>query len=1258
MLPPDHARQLAQRLLDGHLALFVGAGISRLAPRQDGDVQRLPLWRDLSCLVAERCHEDPASYRDDPLELFDAIVYGQERAALERAVREILDDRPFGLSDAHRALASLPWSAILTTNYDGLLARLLEERPVGSEDGYDRLSGSDSPRLFQIHGTLDTPHTLTREDYRLWEDSHPRAYRHLESLLLSGTILFVGYSLSDPHIDSLLATVRKITRGREKRMYAWMWQTAEAQVKLLDRRDKIEVVSIAEENGWAQAFAQLAETLRGLQAVGGSGLAPVADAHAYARVQYVQALEARFGVANLQGLYVWGSGYSRADVTLEEIYVEPDLVYFLSNPPIGGEIAALGRVRQEERAGMAFERRERASRVLAREAKLVVVAAPGQGKSTLLRHRLLAAARRWRERPAVEPFPVYVRLSDWEARAEGGTPSLLSYALAMLTQLAEIGSDAARSWTSGPIVWLLDGIDEVRDPFERERLREEVVATAALRPRDRWVVATRPAGEPTGGFAMGWRRAEMPPLNEPGVQQVIARWARVLERKEDVHLDPGEIHRTLERDQGLRRLRGNPLLLTLAVLFYKARHRLPHDRWEFYEAAEQVLRDSWVHHRLRHAAEHLPGTYLPELLERLALSGMEAGRVLFTTVDLERECRDVLDSRGYDGKARDGEIHLFLRAAEDLIGILVAQGPGSFGFLHLTFQEFLTGRALSHRSDQVPELLGRFWDYPDWQEVWSLYALAIQSTPARQAELFREILAHPHPLDNTHLQRHRLACLRLCGVGETALPETALEVTRWAAHVLEEGPEVCRDQVLQILAGWNRASFPDPLRSVLLRRTAESSPVRARLVTALTPAIGESEVRRVVVERLADEKAEVRSAAVFALAAGLGAKEVRREILARLTDPHPAVRKAAGAALSAWVGDEEVRRKFLSLLKESPDNEQLMAVQALAAMVPVDEGLRRELLTWLEEGEPLLRREVATVLSVATGEAEVRQGLLARLGDSDARVRTAAAYALASEAEEEEVWRALAISLRDKNAGVRRAAAHALARIAQEEEVRRTLLSRLRDRNQGVVAAAVTALSAVVGDPQVLHAIRDLLASKKASVRAAAVQALSPMAGEEDGIRRVFIALLRDADLWVSTAAVEALSGLAAQQDVAEALAACLGDSARIVRHRAAEALSAVADTEFARGHLLLHLEDDDPIMRCAVSESLALAVRDHAVRRALLLRLTDEEGSVRFAAADALRGVAQEEEVRAALLILFDDEDWDVRAVAFEIVSESIAQI
>ncbi|MBL8668660.1 MAG: SIR2 family protein, partial [Rhodospirillales bacterium] len=318
---------LAQKLADGQLALFVGAGLSRQGVAKDGSGRKLPLWTELATQVAAACNEDIATYNGNVLDLFDAIVFGQSRFALEEAVRRAIDDGGFEPSPAHAALAPLPWAGVYTTNYDGLLGRVLNEPPVAEEDHYDRLQRTDwqRPRLFHVHGTLEEPHTLTREDYRLWPETHPRAYRDLESVLLNKTVLFVGYSLSDPHLaDGLLPVVRKITAGREKRLYAWMWQIPPNQAQLLDRRDKIEAIGIDGDDAWAAAFQQLGECLRAASAKGASRVAG-ADPYAYDRQQYVAAMEARYGFANLQGLYVGGAGYARADVSLEEVFVEPDL---------------------------------------------------------------------------------------------------------------------------------------------------------------------------------------------------------------------------------------------------------------------------------------------------------------------------------------------------------------------------------------------------------------------------------------------------------------------------------------------------------------------------------------------------------------------------------------------------------------------------------------------------------------------------------------------------------------------------------------------------------------------------------------------------------------------------------------------------------------------------------------------------------------------------------------------------------------------
>lgn len=168
-LKPELAARLAQKLRDGQLALFVGAGISHLATARDGSGRQLPLWKELAEKVARACQENPLDYSNDPLDLFDAIVYSQDRFTLKQAVKDALDDGSFELSPAHLALKELPWTAVLTTNYDGLLSRLWDEEPVFEEEGYDHLKLPEAkrPRLFQIHGTLNKPHTLTKEDYRM-----------------------------------------------------------------------------------------------------------------------------------------------------------------------------------------------------------------------------------------------------------------------------------------------------------------------------------------------------------------------------------------------------------------------------------------------------------------------------------------------------------------------------------------------------------------------------------------------------------------------------------------------------------------------------------------------------------------------------------------------------------------------------------------------------------------------------------------------------------------------------------------------------------------------------------------------------------------------------------------------------------------------------------------------------------------------------------------------------------------------------------
>ena len=536
-----------------------------------------------------------------------------------------------------------------------------------------------------------------------------------------------------------------------------------------------------------------------------------------------------YGYADLGAIYQWGAGFARDDVMLADIYVAPDLLLpapiiqdRVNKAQVADEVVSEVERERRRHAGQLDadkERRSSAANIAADADRLLIVGAPGQGKSTLPRHLLLDATERWLVDPLNAPFPCLVRLSRWSDA--GGPPEgrLSRYLSEHLPGFAEISKDAAAAWYAGKMLWLLDGIDEIRGGAARERFQEELVRLAAPGTRHRFVVSTRPAGEPRGGLGTEWLRTELPALAEPQVLIALRNWSRVLREKDDLYLDAVDFAAKLATNPGLRQVRGNALLLTMAVLFFKQRKRLPNDRWEFYNGAEQSLRDSWARHRLNDRdAASLPGDYAANVLETLALDGMLKGRVLFTHEQVATAVRNVLIQRKYTGGEQDAEIPRFADAARDAIGVFVEQAPERFGFVHLTFQEFLAARALVRRGDDAPSIIEQFWDHPDWHETWLLYALGCQSLQGRFSTLFQIVLQPRlrNPLDQV-LRRQERFILRLAGVGTESLPAPAEFGLSWARKSIATASVNHLAMTLQILAAWERA-LPQDIQDLLVQR--------------------------------------------------------------------------------------------------------------------------------------------------------------------------------------------------------------------------------------------------------------------------------------------------------------------------------------------------------------------------------------------------------------------------------------------------------
>jgi len=193
----------------GNGALFVGAGMSAGAG--------LPGWAEI--LEAPRLAADVPKLVDFPLMAeYIARSYKVGVEALHAHVLEaICDADTGGIAEIHRLLSRLPVNEIWTTNYDHLLKRACPDASLVITDDDIRSIGAVERTIIKMHGSIDAgpprswaqPPVLTRTDYETYEDNHPRTWALLRASYLSRTMLFLGFSFTDPNVDLLLRLARR-----------------------------------------------------------------------------------------------------------------------------------------------------------------------------------------------------------------------------------------------------------------------------------------------------------------------------------------------------------------------------------------------------------------------------------------------------------------------------------------------------------------------------------------------------------------------------------------------------------------------------------------------------------------------------------------------------------------------------------------------------------------------------------------------------------------------------------------------------------------------------------------------------------------------------------------------------------------------------------------------------------------------------------------------------------------------------------------
>ncbi len=319
---------------------------------------------------------------------------------------------------------------------------------------------------------------------------------------------------------------------------------------------------------------------------------------------------------------------------------------------------------------------------------------------------------------------------------------------------------------AGNALIILDGLDEVPDSSLREEIVEEVDAFAqqwvrrrsavsqtelagdalvpallsvtADSPGNRLIVTSRIAGYQVSPLRGNLAHVTIEPMSLRAIRRFITNWMGAIH--EEIAA-PGVAHEhTLElakreadqfmsalllpRQRGGRELAANPLLCgILATIFRQRIGSLPQERVDLYKQAVELFFDIWLRRQRESDQSRLMMYELYAVLEPIA---EHVHRHEPTGLIPENELKQLTlqflaDSRGENPLRATPklkrDVDEMIRIIREDVGLLAARGEGVYGFLHLTFQEYLAARSLvkdpPSASQRLDEHLGDF----RWREV-------------------------------------------------------------------------------------------------------------------------------------------------------------------------------------------------------------------------------------------------------------------------------------------------------------------------------------------------------------------------------------------------------------------------------------------------------------------------------------------------------------------------------------------------------------
>lgn len=386
-----------------------------------------------------------------------------------------------------------------------------------------------------------------------------------------------------------------------------------------------------------------------------------------------------------------------------------------------------------------------ATQAVASHSCLVLKGDPGSGKSTFISHLSLCLAKhhlepdgKWLRRlegwPGDErPIPLTIVLRDFVRAQPVRLPEpcprcLWDFFLKTLAdaRLSPCADALETALNLGHAIVFLDGLDEVPTDAQRDFVRACTLKFAERFRHSRLVLTCRTI--PYEAMRLeGVPDFELASFDDEKVSRFITAWytAHVPKpfSREVAEERRGALQQAVQRPE-LRRLAGNPMLLTDMALLHTHRGRLPDGRARLYQEVIELLLLRWDKTKLGGGLQDLlreakrDDNDLLRMLSAVAFAVHFRSRQLKAdeTGDIQRyELLDALEAL-HPEKSLDWAKRV-IATIEQRAGLLIAREERVFAFPHRSFQEYLAAVHLTKDKDFATKALNLLDETGYWREV-------------------------------------------------------------------------------------------------------------------------------------------------------------------------------------------------------------------------------------------------------------------------------------------------------------------------------------------------------------------------------------------------------------------------------------------------------------------------------------------------------------------------------------------------------------